>query len=83
MRSVDFSRSTKEGRAANLERLVLDGQHVGVLAYADGVPVVWCSIAPRQGYLGLERYAHWRELTMRRFGPWFAFSAIAVSVGAG
>ena len=27
-----------------------------LLAYADGVPVGWCSIAPREEFRGLERY---------------------------
>ena len=57
MRSTDFGRSTKEGRVAALERLVLDGKPIGVLAYLDGEPVGWCSVAPRESYDGLERYS--------------------------
>ena len=56
MRSTEFQRSTKEGRAAALEGLVSHGRPVGVLAYADGEPVGWCSIAPRETYGALERY---------------------------
>jgi GNAT superfamily N-acetyltransferase len=56
MRSTDFSRSTKEDRVAAIERLVLDGKPTGVLAYLDGEPVGWCSVAPRESYQGLERY---------------------------
>jgi GNAT superfamily N-acetyltransferase len=56
MRSADFGSSTKASRAAALERLVLDGQQTGVLAYLDGEPVGWCSVAPRESYHGLERY---------------------------
>src|SRR5713226_3646075 len=56
MRSTDFGRSTKEDRVAALERLVLDGKPIGVLAYLDGEPVGWCSVAPRESYDGLERY---------------------------
>ncbi|SRR5579871_180284 len=56
MRSTDFSRSTKESRVAALSRLVHDGQPVGVLAYEDGEPIGWCSVAPRESYHGLERY---------------------------
>src|SRR5258708_21887004 len=59
MRSIDFGRSTKESRVAALERLVRDGKPTGVLAYLDGEPVGWCSVAPRESYQGLERY---REL---------------------
>jgi len=56
MRSTDFGRSTKASRAAALERLVLDGKPIGVLAYLDEKPVGWCSVAPRENYYGLERY---------------------------
>ena len=56
MQSTDFSRSTKEDRVAVLERLVLDDKPIGVLAYRDGEPVGWCSVAPRESYRGLERY---------------------------
>ncbi len=56
MRSTEFHRSTKEGRVAALERLVRQDTPVGVLAYADGNPVGWCSIAPRETYGALERY---------------------------
>lgn len=56
MRSTEFKRSTKEDRVAALERLVRQSAPVGVLAYADGEPVGWCSIAPRESYRALERY---------------------------
>jgi hypothetical protein len=56
MRSTDFKNSSKEDRCAALEKLVLDGEPVGVLAYVDGEPVGWCSMAPRTDYAGLERY---------------------------
>jgi hypothetical protein len=56
MTSTQFQRSTKEERAEALERLVREGTPVGVLAYFDGEPVAWCSVAPRETYAGLERY---------------------------
>jgi GNAT superfamily N-acetyltransferase len=56
MSSGEFSRSTREERAAALESMVLRGIPVGVLAYSEGEPVAWCSIAPRQTYRGLEKY---------------------------
>jgi GNAT superfamily N-acetyltransferase len=56
MRSADFQRSTTESRVAALEDLVCHGTPVGVLAYVDGEPVGWCSIAPRETYAALERY---------------------------
>ena len=56
MRSTEFQRSTKEGRVAALEGLVRQGAPIGLLAYKDGEPVGWCSIAPRESYGALERY---------------------------
>jgi hypothetical protein len=55
MTSTDYQRSTKESRMAALDELVRQGTPVGVLAYVDGDPVGWCSIAPRETYAALER----------------------------
>jgi GNAT superfamily N-acetyltransferase len=56
IRSSQFGGSTKGERVAALNRLVHDHNPVGVLAYASGQPVGWCSIAPRESYEALERY---------------------------
>lgn len=56
MTSAEFQHSTKEQRIAALDERVRDGVPVGVLAYVDGEPVGWCSIAPRETYSALERY---------------------------
>jgi GNAT superfamily N-acetyltransferase len=55
MTSTDFQRSTNESRMAALDELVRQGTPVGVLAYVDGDPVGWCSIAPRETYAALDR----------------------------
>jgi GNAT superfamily N-acetyltransferase len=56
MRGSQYASASKETRVAELERLVCAGTPVGVLAYSDGEPVGWCSIAPRESYQALERY---------------------------
>ncbi|MBI5379473.1 MAG: GNAT family N-acetyltransferase [Nitrospirae bacterium] len=56
MKSTEFRRSTKEDRVTALEALVCQDTPIGVLAYAAGEPVGWCSIAPRESYRALERY---------------------------
>jgi GNAT superfamily N-acetyltransferase len=56
MTSSEFKQSTKDDRVAALDGLVCGGTPVGVLAYADGEPVGWCSVAPRDTYAALERY---------------------------
>ena len=56
MTSSEFGRSGKVKRIEALRDEVVNGRPTGVLAYADGVPVGWCSIGPREGFRGLERY---------------------------
>lgn len=38
-----------------LRKIVQSGQAPGLLAYADGQPVGWCALAPREVYPALER----------------------------
>jgi GNAT superfamily N-acetyltransferase len=54
--SADYKQSTKESRVAALDALVQEGTPVGVLAYLDGEPVGWVSVAPRETYPALERF---------------------------
>jgi GNAT superfamily N-acetyltransferase len=42
-------------KRALMQRLVEQGTPVGVLAYDGGVPVGWCSVAPRETYPRLAR----------------------------
>ncbi|HZC04042.1 MAG TPA: GNAT family N-acetyltransferase [Ktedonobacterales bacterium] len=56
MTSAEYSRSTKADRIAALDDLVEVDTPVGVLAYRDGEPVGWVSVAPRETYGALERY---------------------------
>lgn len=56
MTSSEYKRSTKTSRIAALNALALKNCPVGVLAYADGKPIGWCSIAPRETYGALERF---------------------------
>jgi GNAT superfamily N-acetyltransferase len=54
--SSEYKRSTKEGRIADLDRRARSGDPIGVLAYVEGEPVGWCSIAPRESYAALDRF---------------------------
>ena len=56
MTSSEFKRSNKPKRIEALRDEVANGRPTGVLAYAGGIPVGWCSIAPREEFRGLERY---------------------------
>ena len=44
---VERSPATKR---VEMERTVLGGTPVGLLAYVEGEPVAWCSVAPRETY---------------------------------
>lgn len=41
---------TNADRKALLERRVVEGVPIGLLAYLEGEPVAWCSVAPRDTY---------------------------------
>jgi GNAT superfamily N-acetyltransferase len=51
----EFARGKGEGNRRALRRIVRAGRAPGILAYADGEPVGWCSVAPREEYPVLER----------------------------
>ena len=52
---AQFSVQKGEGTRAALQHLVERGDIVGLLAYAQGQPVGWCAIGPRESYPVLER----------------------------
>ncbi len=53
--SAEFQKLGANGRRAALQRLVDGGTPTGIIACLDGRPVGWCSVAPRETYLALER----------------------------
>ncbi len=55
MRRSEFERQKGEGNKAAMKEIVRSGEIPGLLAYADGRPVAWCSVAPRQAFPALER----------------------------
>jgi GNAT superfamily N-acetyltransferase len=50
-----FATHKGEGARQAFRHLVESGEIVGLLAYAQGQPVGWCAIAPRESYSVLER----------------------------
>jgi GNAT superfamily N-acetyltransferase len=52
---AEFERKKGAGNRRALKKLVTAGPPPGILAYAEGRPVGWCAIAPREGYSTLER----------------------------
>jgi GNAT superfamily N-acetyltransferase len=52
---AEFNRNKGDANRQALRSLVRKGPAPGVLAYADGKPVGWCAVAPREAYPALER----------------------------
>ena len=51
----EFERQKGEGNRQAIKRIVGSGEVPGILAYANNQAVAWCSVAPREAYLTLER----------------------------
>jgi GNAT superfamily N-acetyltransferase len=50
-----FSEQQGDGNRQALHEIVASGEVPGIVAYADGEPVGWCSVAPRDSYPSLNR----------------------------
>jgi GNAT superfamily N-acetyltransferase len=55
LKRSEFAKSAGRKNNAMMKRIVDSGEVPGILAYADGDPVGWCSVAPREAYPVLER----------------------------
>jgi GNAT superfamily N-acetyltransferase len=51
----DRQHASNADRKAGMMGRIEAGTPVGILAYADGEPVGWCSVAPRESYLKLSK----------------------------
>ncbi len=51
----EFAQRGSEGNRQAMKALVQSGQVPGIMAYHQGQPVGWCSVAPREQYGALER----------------------------
>jgi GNAT superfamily N-acetyltransferase len=58
MTSREFKESGKEGHKGLIRTLVQSGAEPGILAYADGKPVGWVALGPREGYKRLVTSDH-------------------------
>jgi GNAT superfamily N-acetyltransferase len=52
---TEFARRGNSGNRADFEARVRSGAPAGVIAYVDGAPAGWISVAPRHTYPSLER----------------------------
>ncbi len=51
----EFTENQGDGNRRAMQAIVESGEVPGILAYRDGKPVGWCSVAPRENYGSLER----------------------------
>lgn len=58
-RKRDFRTQSGAGNKAAIKMLMKSGAPIGVLLYQDGEAVAWCSVAPRQQFVALERSRVW------------------------
>lgn len=58
----DYDQAAPEARRAAFESVVAEGREPGLLAYAAGQPVGWCSVAPREQFLRVRTATTWRPI---------------------
>jgi hypothetical protein len=51
----EFEHNQRTGNRQAMKTIVDSGKIPGILAYHQGKPVGWCSVAPREHYSSLER----------------------------
>ncbi len=62
LRRSDFYKLSAQARKNRFHKLVESGSVPGILAYVDGEPAGWCSIAPRQTYAALEHSRNFKPV---------------------
>lgn len=72
----ESSRQPAEARRQGLKEIVDAGRVPGLLAYLDGEPAAWCSIAPREEFPPLER-----SRTLKRVDDTPVWSIVCFYVG--
>ena len=55
LKRSQFEKQKGPGNRRALKKIVDSGEIPGLLAYADGQPIAWCSVGPREAYSTLER----------------------------
>jgi GNAT superfamily N-acetyltransferase len=51
---ADFEKQKGAGNKRAMKKLVKEKEQIGIIAYLNGKPVGWCSVAPRQKFIRLE-----------------------------
>lgn len=53
--SKDFEKGKGESNKKTMKGLVKKGRNIGIIAYLDTEPIGWCSVAPREDFIRLEK----------------------------
>jgi GNAT superfamily N-acetyltransferase len=76
IRRADFDRSHGETNRRAMEAIIRSGEVPGLLAYLDGEPIGWCSVAPREAFPVLDR-----SPTLKRVDDQPVWSIVCFFVG--
>ncbi len=55
LKAVDFKKMSGEEKKTYIRTIVQNGKEPGLIAYVDGIPAGWVSVAPRSEFALLER----------------------------
>ncbi len=55
LKRSEYEKQKGEGNRKAMKAIVDSGQVPGILAYAEGMPIAWCSVAPRDSFSVLSR----------------------------
>ncbi len=73
-----FNRGKGEANRLAIRALAAQGPPPGILLYKDGLPIGWCSVAPRSEFVALERSRLWKPVDDR---PVWSISCFFVAKG--
>ncbi len=59
---AQFDRQAGEGNRLALKAIVDSGKEPGIMAYAQGSPIGWCSVGPRDDFPTLDRSRRFRKV---------------------
>jgi GNAT superfamily N-acetyltransferase len=52
---TEFSQKHYAGNKRAIKKIIMADQEPGILAYANGKPIAWCALGPRESYASLDR----------------------------
>ena len=63
---ADFNRGKGEANRSAMRALVEQGREPGIVLYRNGLPIGWCSVAPRAEFVALSRSRVWAPVDDNR-----------------